>query len=115
MSREALTSTQVREIVGKELSDMPAELSGRVREYLVEPNRSERSWAYGPETFGCWIVLADKNSGTGIALCEQEPQPGRRWILLWIDSLRGYDHLGQDSSWFSSLEDAFNDSFVVNR
>jgi hypothetical protein len=67
MSKETLSSAKVREIVGEELSGMPAELSGRIGKYLVEPNLSERTWAYGPEIFRCWIVLTDNDSGTGIA------------------------------------------------
>ena len=112
--KEALTSAKVRNLVENELSGMPVEQSGRVRKYLLEPYMTQRSWAYGPDTFRCWIALADKNSGTGIAFCEQEPQSDRRWILLWIDGNRGNGDLGQDSSWFNSLEDAFNDSFMVN-
>ncbi|MEQ1953252.1 hypothetical protein [Mesorhizobium sp. CN2-181] len=115
MSEYAFTAANVGKIVEDQLAIMPGNTAERVRRYLVEPYLSVRPWSYGPELFPCWIVLVDdeKSSGTGIAFCREGVwRPELKWILLWAVPDSGYEHLGQDSSWFTSLEAAFNDSFM---
>lgn len=115
MSDDAFTAVDVSKIVQDQLAIMPGSTAARVRRYLVEPYLSERPWAYGPQLFQCWIVLVDdeKSSGTGIAFCREGVwKPEFKWILLWVIPDDGYEHLGDDSSWFTSLEAAFNDSFM---
>ena len=118
MSDEVLTLAKVKEIVEKALSGMPEDLAARARRYLVEPYRSDRVWGYGPETFQCWVVLVDdkKSSGTGIGFCKEGVwQPDRKWVLLWVEIREPRDaDLGQDSGWFTSLEEAFGESFMAN-
>ncbi|WP_442577771.1 hypothetical protein ACSBOB_19645 [Mesorhizobium sp. ASY16-5R] len=115
MSDSAFTAVDVSKIVEDQFATMPVNTAERIRRNLVEPYLSERPWSYGPELFQCWIVVVDdkRSSGTGIAFCrEGVGTPELKWILLWAVPDSGYEHLGQDSSWFASLEAAFSDSFM---
>lgn len=113
---DGLTSTDVKKIVADQLGNMPEDLTRRARKYLVEPYPVKRHWSYGPELFQCWIVMIDdeRSSGTGIAYCDAGVGRAEcKWMLLWVEIREErYAHLGQDSSWYTSLGDAFSKSFM---
>jgi hypothetical protein len=95
--------------IAKALSALTPEQLGRIKPFLVEPRCEVRPWSYGPEQHACWIVLEHQSSGTAIAYCETGFGPTAPWGLLWIYEPQ---NIGQDSSWFPTLWEAFEDSWA---
>ena len=111
------TIVEVRELVEAGLSRLGPDLRARVEQLLVEPYVVDRQWSYGAGKYPCWTVLEHTRSGTGIAYCDFGFGPERPWGLVWLQG-DGVNTdrmgIGQDSAWFSSLEEAFIDSFASN-
>jgi len=77
----------------------------------VSPRCELRPWPYAERHhYPCWIVLEHPPSNTGIAYCADGFGPRAPWGLLWLS-----EHLsmGDDSAWFTSLEDALRDSRAI--
>jgi hypothetical protein len=86
------------------------EILSAIKPLLVEPREEPCEWDYGEpgESYTCWIFLEHPDSGTGIAYSEEGFGPDRPWGLVDL-SKPGF---GMDSGWYSSLEDAFCDSWA---
>jgi hypothetical protein len=56
-----------------------------------------------------WLVLEDPSSDTGIVYSEPGLIPGSPWGLVWLSKR----FLGDDSSWYLTLEDAFCNSWAA--
>ena len=110
----SLDAEKVAVLVEAELRRVSApEVVALMRRLLVTPRCELRPWVYGtPNTrYSCWIVAEHPQSRLAIAYCDQGCGPRAPWGLLWIS---GEDmHMGDDSGWFSSLEDAVRDSFTA--
>ena len=80
-----------------------------IRPLLVSPRCEDRPWDYGPpkQKYACWIILEHPPSNTGIAYCAEGFGPQSPWGLLF---LREHLSMGMDSSWYTTLEDAFRES-----
>jgi len=76
--------------------------------WRVEPRCEKRPWSYSNTSYPCWIVLEDKDSNVGIAYCEQGFGPRCPWGLLWLSGQ--HLHMGDDSGWFPTLEQAIRDA-----
>ncbi len=77
---------------------------------IVSPRAVNLSWDYGApgQTYECWVVAEHGPSHTAIAYCEQGFGPADPWGLVTLDSPA--PTIGMDSSWYSTLEDAFRQS-----
>ncbi|MBC8050723.1 MAG: hypothetical protein H7X92_11355 [Chitinophagales bacterium] len=87
-----------------------------VQALLVQPYLEFRDWDYGEpgQQFPCWMVFRDSDSNKGIAYCESGFGPSCPWGLLWLGSQESrHLSMGMDSSWYSSLLDAYFESFAV--
>ncbi len=90
---------------------MSEAVAAEIAEHQIEPYPLTIPWSYGPETFDCWMVVADEQVNSGIAYCPKGvSQPNRKWILLLLDRLHD---AGQDTGWFASLEEAYQDSWIA--
>jgi hypothetical protein len=78
---------------------------------LVEPEIREMDWNYGWEgqTYPCWVIARDQTVDTELVYCEYGFGPKAPWGLVFIS----YNSMGMDSGWFSTLEDAYCDSFMA--
>jgi len=107
------TPQEVSALVREELARIKdPKIGSRLAGVLVLPYPSERGWDYGKpgEKFVCWVVLEHRRSNTAIGYCEEGFGPRCSWGLL---SLTGPClNMGMDSGWFSTLEDAFKDSWA---
>ncbi len=76
---------------------------------LVEPRSQTLQWPYGSgtETYRCWVVAELTADGAAIGYSEQGFGPRTPWGLIWLDD----DYPGQDSGWFTTLHEAYLDSF----
>ena len=81
----------------------------QLQECLAEPRPQTLQWAYGGglETYQCWVVAGFAPSGSGIGYSEQGFGPRTPWGLIWLDR----EDCGQDCSWFTTLHEAYLDSF----
>jgi hypothetical protein len=86
-----------------------AKVIGRLR---IPPRLEVRPWNFeGASAHPCWIVLEDRATNIGVAYCEYGFGPKTPWGLLWLTG----QHLsmGDDSGWFTSLEDAVLDGWEL--
>lgn len=76
---------------------------------LIEPRLKTLLWPYGGEleSYRCWVVADLAPSNTAIGYSEQGFGPRTPWGLIWPDG----DYPGDDSGWFSTLYEAYLDSF----
>jgi len=110
----SLDAEKVAGLVEAELRRVSApEVVALIRRLLVAPRCELRPWVYGtPNTkYACWIVAEHSLSQTAIAYCDQGFGPRAPWGLLSISGV--HMHMGDDSGWFSSLEEAVRDSFAA--
>ena len=94
------------------MASVPPDTANRIRSGLVQPYAVTRGWNYGPpDSYVCWTVFERPESGLGIAYCEGgfNLTHGKPWSLVWLSSQDGRMDMGDDSAWFSTLEDAFQD------
>jgi len=106
----ALVAEQLAQIADQRVVDV-------LSKYLVPPRPCLLEWDYGhphpefPEPkYPGFIVMEHPGSGTGIAYSDYGSGPDMPWVLIAIEHPR----FGMDSSWFDSLEDAFQNSFASN-
>jgi hypothetical protein len=101
----AMVQGQLERITDKKLKE-------RVSSLLVPPYSVQRGWDYGKpgEKLDCWMVLEHRESNTGIAYCSAGFGPKPPWGLLFLEGR----HMGSgmDSAWFTTLEDAFVESWA---
>jgi len=77
----------------------------------VSTRCERRLWSYDDSEYPCWIVLEDKVSNVGVAYCEHGFGPKAPWGLLGLTD--NHLHMGDDSAWFPSLEQAVRDMMPV--
>lgn len=79
---------------------------------LVEPRLRYMKWEYSTQEqkYPCWIVAEDKQFDTQLVYSTQAFGPKCPWGLVGISN----DSMGDDSGWFTNLEDAFVESFMAN-
>jgi hypothetical protein len=110
---DALTLKALIDEELKHLSD--ARVLAHIRSLLVEPSVVLRDWDYDEpiEQYPCWAVLNHDPSNTGIAYCENGFGPRRPWGLVALKADTAKDmSMGMDSGWFSTLLDAYFDSYA---
>lgn len=79
-----------------------------IRELLITPFSEMRPWNYGPpHEYKCWRVVEHRPSSTGIVFCSEGFGPESPWGLVWLE---GHLNMGDDASWFTTLEDAIRSS-----
>jgi len=101
---KSLVDTEVEKIADSQVGD-------HVRRLLVQPKCELRPWNYqGASAYPCWIVISDPISGVGVAYSDQGFGPKAPWGLLWIGG--GRLDMGDESCWFTSLEEAFRSGWV---
>lgn len=76
---------------------------------LVEPRLQVLQWPYGGEmeSYRCWVIAELTPAGAAIGYSEQGFGPRTPWGLIWLDDANP----GQDSGWFTTLHEAYLDSF----
>jgi hypothetical protein len=106
------TSGEVRLLVESELRKIAnADIVQGVRTFLVEPRLEMRAWEWEKPLadFPVWIVAESSRYDYGIAFSDYGFAPDRPWGLVFL-SHRGFD---ADYCWFPTLEDAYNDSRLL--
>src|SRR5262249_36981810 len=114
-SRMAIDAAAVKMLVERELALLAdARVLAPIRRLLVEPYAVLRGWDYGgpDDEYPCWTVLEDHDSNTSIAYCESGFGPRAPWGLVGLSSEPINMRIGPDSGWYSSLLDAFFESFA---
>jgi hypothetical protein len=112
----AIDAAAVKMLVERELAPLAdARALVLIRRLLVEPYAVLRGWDYGgPDAaYPCWTVLEHRDSNSGIAYCESGFGPRAPWGLVGLSEKPINMRIGPDSSWFSSLLDAFFESFAA--
>jgi hypothetical protein len=110
---DAITLKALIEEELQHLSD--ARVLAHIRSLVVEPSVVLRDWDYGDplEQYPCWTVLNHDPSNTGIAYCEHGFGPLCPWGLVALRDDNAKDmSMGMDSGWFSTLLDAYFDSYA---
>ncbi len=89
------------------------EIRSAVTPLLVPPKLHMRNWDYGKpgKVLPCWTVLEHRESGTGIAYSDFGFGPKCSWGLVFLAASKNW--FGDDAGWFSTLEDAFCESFAL--
>jgi DUF2075 family protein len=81
-----------------------------LRSILIEPQMEYREWLYTPNTeYPCWVVATGNSAPVSLVYCEYGFGPTYPWGALLLGEDWGR-HLGTDSQWFLSLDDAFINS-----
>jgi hypothetical protein len=88
-------------------------VSALVQRWRVAPRCELRLWSYAAVNLPCWLVLEDKELNVGVAYCEHGFGPKCPWGLLRLTGHRV--HMGDDSQWFPTLEQAVRDMVPVRR
>jgi hypothetical protein len=108
-----MSADDISKIVETELTKLSSpEIADAIRPLLVPPKHHLRLFEYSPthERFECWTILEHPPSDTGIAFSNFGFGPKLPWGLIGLSP--GHDHYGMDSGWFTSLEDAFCDTWA---
>jgi len=106
----------LKALVERELESLSdARVLAHIRTMLVEPEVVLRAWDYGKpgDKYPCWTVLKHAASKTGIAYCEFGFGPQCPWRLVWLEENGEQGSIGMDTGWFTSLVDAYFDSFAA--
>ena len=78
---------------------------------LVEPKMEYRDWLYTPNTkYPYWVVAMGNSSPVSLVYCEYGFGQKYPWGVLLLGEEHWGKHLGIDSQWFLSLDDAFINS-----
>jgi hypothetical protein len=79
---------------------------------LVEPTCLEREWDYGYEgqTYPCWAIAEHVASNTLFVYCEYGFGPRTPFGMVFLSGPNL--GMGMDSSWYTSLEAVFYESFA---
>jgi len=104
------SSATIEALVAREIERISQpDLVALAQALRVPPRLEERPWNYGREgqTYPCWITFIHPPSNTVIAYCSKGFGPRDPWGLLFLTEPR---HMGMDSQWFTSVEDALRDS-----
>jgi hypothetical protein len=110
----AVDAATVEQLVDAELVRISDPMvAALIEQWRVSPRCELRPWSYSETEYPCWLVLENKDSNVGVAYCERGFGPKCPWGLLWLTG----DHLymGDDSQWFSTIEDAVRDMIPVGR
>ena len=108
----SLTAAAVDALVERELAHFAdATLKAALLKRRIPPRSELRPWQYqSGTTYECWLVAADEESGVAVAYCEQGFGPKAPWGLLWVNTVPRTGatqlHMGDDSGWFRTLEEA---------
>jgi hypothetical protein len=114
LENHLLQATDIDGLVRGELDRVKdPRLVHAIRPLLVSPRCEDRPWDYGPpnQKYSCWIILEHPPSNTGIAYCVEGFGPRSPWGLLFLSE---YLSMGMDSSWYTTLEDAFRESMACD-
>ena len=86
-------------------------LVNKINNYLVEPTQHLAIWDYSEteDKYPVWLILKSVNDDTTIIYSEYGFDFGN-WGLVRLSDQPF--HFGPDSSWFSSLKEAFKDSWM---
>jgi len=106
------TAEEIDRLVESALeATMPTE-AARIRALRVRPRCELRPWDYGApgDTHPCWVVLEHPESNTAIVYSDVGFGPKMPWGLLFISG--EHMSMGMDSSWFTSLDEAFRNSWA---
>jgi|SoiMethySBSTD1v2_1073268.scaffolds.fasta_scaffold160872_4 hypothetical protein len=87
------------------------ELVNKIKKYLIEPSLHFAIWYYGKKEskYPAWLILKSKDDDTGILYSEYGFAFGN-WGLIKLSDHPF--HFGPDFHWFSTLEEAFLNSFM---
>ena len=109
-------ATNPSKILSEELARTDPTVVVRMRPLLVDPPKfSVAAWDYRAphevtEYLPCWIVL--RQSKLAIAYSPRGFGPSHPWGLLWLKNGEWPGTMGQDSAWFATLAEAFENFSV---
>ena len=109
MAISAATVQQLFDAEVKQISD--PKVAALIQQWRISPRCELRPWSYADADYPCWLVLEDKHSNVGVGFCEHGFGPKCPWGLLWLTG--NHRHMGDDSAWFSSLEEAVQNMIPV--
>ena len=100
------------EIVNQIKSIKNKEIVIQIQKYLVEPTQHLAIWDYAEKEtkYPAWLILSSETHDTGILFSEYGYDFGR-WGLSKLSE--NPIHFGPDFQWYSTLEEAFLDSWMV--
>ena len=100
------------EIVNQINSIQNTEVANKIQKYLVGPTLHFAIWDYAEKEtkYPVWLILSSETHNTGILYSEYGYGFGR-WGLVKLSE--NPFHFGQDSQWFSTLEETFLDSWMA--
>jgi hypothetical protein len=107
-----MTSSEIEALVAAQLgSCSEAQIREAIRALLVPPTAHLREFTYARSLYECWTVLEHPESDTAIVFSNFGFGPKCPWGLIGLTPPLFF---GDDSGWFTSLEDAFCDSWASN-
>ena len=114
-----LKRDKTKEEVMAEISDQirlikDAGLISKINGYLVDPTPNFAIWDYSEnkDNYLVWLILKSENDDTGILYSEYGFDFGN-WGLIKLSDQPF--HFGSDFQWFSTLEEAFLDSWMAQK
>jgi hypothetical protein len=112
---EPMDAGELRTVLGAELGKLRAvEDQTRLADHLVEPSELRCAWDYGEpgQTYPCWLVAEVRARDVGIVFCEHGFGPKCPWGLIRLPKPDdpAPPHMGDDSSWFDTLAEAFDNA-----
>ncbi len=88
------------------------DVANKIQKYLVEPTLHFAIWDYAEKEtkYPVWLILSSEVHDTGILFSEYGYGFGR-WGLIKLSE--NPIHFGPDFQWYSTLEEAFLDSWMA--
>lgn len=104
-----MTADKIKAVLQRELDRIKiSKMKDLIIEELVAPMKRNMGWSYGNEKFVGWDVCRFKREGReglGLVYCEEGPPLEGKFLLVRFSN----PDVGDDSSWFSSLEDIYTE------